>query len=214
MKKLALFCGMAALGLCAMNASATIPKYYESANFTATLTVQGGDETVKTISANNKDLLYLISLEYGTPPTGAQLAIYDGLAYDGELPGDWVYFYVLNPNGSDWNYVSESGSYELYYYPFNDSLHTDWVEKYDGSETYTFMLDQSELYYQSGTGYYFYIWGLTKDTVNYKPYPYSESYSMTMGQGAFYLPIGVLDDYGTVTGTLSGSGTGEYVWDY
>jgi hypothetical protein len=225
MKKLALFCGMAALGMCAMNAGATIPEYYESANITGTLNVQESDDKTTTVSFNNKDLLTLIADEFGSLPTGAQLAIYDGLAYDGMSPGDYVYFYILYPNGTEYSTIGTvsyneffSDSYELYFIPNNDSFATDRVEKYNGSDSYTSFIDQSELIYVSGNGdYYFYLWGMTKDNVNFTHYPYSENFTMTMGQGAFYLPnlIDVGDEYGVMTGTFSGSGSKvQEPWDY
>src|SRR5271156_6168536 len=75
MKKLALFCGMAALGMSAMSARAAIPNGYESANITATLTVQESDEKTKAVSFNNKDMLTLLANEFDFQ-AGSQLAMH------------------------------------------------------------------------------------------------------------------------------------------
>ena len=215
MKKLALFCGMAALGLCAMNAGAVVPALYETANITATLTVYTGEDPAKTISFNNKDMMTLISEEFGDFPAGAQLEIYDGLGWDGDSSDDSPSFYVVDPNGAD-TYVSSSADpdYELYFYPYQDYEYEWYVS---GTEdTYVTECDQSEFYYHSAGSYYLYLYGVTKDTVNWERSPYPENFSMTMGQGAFYLPTSVVDvgdDEGIATGTFSGSGKVEFPWN-
>src|ERR1700729_1262353 len=96
-KALALSAVAAAMGLCAMNASA-LPNGYQSVNFHGTLNFQNYSSaknyfTTK-VSVSNKDLLGLINNEFGTVPSGAQLVsrgLYYGYAYS-------EFFAVLNKN--------------------------------------------------------------------------------------------------------------------
>jgi hypothetical protein len=202
MKKLTLIGGMAALAMFAMNASAVIPKHLESVNFTATLTVADGEVT-KTISANNKDLLSLVALEFGQLPTGAQLASY-GLESDGAYKD---YFVVLYSNGNVYldDASADGDDYALYFYPYED----EYTEKETAtaSDTWNYELDGTEFVYESGTDAdSFTVYGLLTDTVSYDSY--NENYKLSNATGTFDLPvIDTGDDEGIITVNLSGSGT-------
>ncbi len=197
MKKLALFCGMAALGLCAMNARAVIPNGYESVNFSATLTVYDGGESFKTVSMNNKDLLNLVAGAYfETLPSGAQL-VKDGLDND--------YFFILLSNGEYYQdaSVGPGGDYELYFEPWYGYSYEGFVS--GTSDTYNWVFSQGYFYYESYDGdYFFRIYGLTTDKINYDND--DESYSMPHGAGNFEMPVGYYDE-GVLSASFSGSGS-------
>jgi hypothetical protein len=198
-KALALSAVVAALGLGAMTASA-LPSGKESVNFHSTLNVQNGSK-IKQVSVSNKDILALISNEFSEAlPNGAILATY-GL--------DSEEFTVLYPNGSTFisNASSGSGSYELFMWPDEDDEYV-----YDDSkEPINVTTDDGYFeYVDSSDTYYIYFQGSMKfsdntDTAN-------ESYNMPNAAGYFYMPIGVGNDRGIMTGGISGSGKDVDYW--
>ena len=208
-KVLPLFSIAAGLSMAAMSASASLPKGsgLETVNIHGTLMVQLETDKVKNVSVSNKDILGLISNEYPdvTFPKGAQLVIY-GLGSSTEEQ-----FAVVTANGESFviNNASENfdadDEYSLFFEPDEDENVTTSFN--ENSETESFVLDQSELFYRDSSGdNTFFINGLTKATVTYDDKD-NESFNMSNGNGSFDMPIlGIGEDQGVVTGGISGSG--------